>query len=336
MDINVGLIGCGYWGKNLIRNFMETENCWLSAICDTNKGLLEKFNKRYPSLSTHTDYKAIIDSKEINAVAVVTPVHQHYRLAKEALLADKHVLVEKPLAASVAEAKELVALAEEKNKVLMVDHTFLYTGAIRKMKGLIDAGEIGDILYYDSVRVNLGLFQEDINVIWDLAPHDLSIMDYLLRERPVSVMAVGSAHVKEGIENIGYLILNFDSNLIAHFHFNWLSPVKIRLTLICGSEKMITYDDLVPGESLKVYDRKVEVMDSDEAHDKLLYDYRVGDMWAPKVELMEALRLVCGEFVNSILEQRAPLTDGESGLRIVRILEAAQRSIKNNGVEVKL
>lgn len=331
MDINVGIIGCGYWGKNLIRNFIEAKNCWLSTICDSNEELLQKVKSRYPSLTALTDYRKLIASKDINTIVIATPVSQHYPLAKEALLAGKHVLVEKPLAASAAHVEELIALAEKQKKVLMVDHTFLYTGAVRKIKGLIDSGSIGNLLYYDSVRVNLGLFQHDINVIWDLAPHDLSIMDYLVSEKPVSLRAVGMAHLTKGIENVGYMILNFESNMIAHFHFNWMSPVKIRLALICGSEKMIVYDDIEPSEKVKIYERKVELMKSVEDKYRLYYDYRVGDLWVPKIELTEALNLMCQDFIEAIRTERKPLSDAHSGLRVVRILEAAQKSISNGG-----
>ncbi|KJJ83515.1 Oxidoreductase domain-containing protein [Candidatus Omnitrophus magneticus] len=336
MDVVIGVIGCGYWGKNLVRNFIEAEECWLQSICDTSEATLKKFGVRYPSLDRFTNYKDLIYSDKINTVVVATPVRYHYFLAKEALLAGKNVLVEKPLAASVKEAEELVELADKKGLVLMVDHTFLYTGSVRKIKELVDGGHIGNILYYDSVRVNLGLFQEDINVVWDLAPHDLSIMDYLLKEKPISVRAIGAAHVKKDIENIGYLTLNFASDLIAHFHFNWMSPVKIRLVLISGSEQMVVYDDLMPSEKVKVYATKVRVNNGEDESYKLHYDYRVGDMWAPKVDMSEALGRMCKDFALSIKEKRKPLSDADSGLRIVRILEAAQKSIKSNGEEVKL
>jgi len=331
MNVNVGIIGCGYWGKNLIRNFIEAKNCWLSTICDSNEELLQKVQKRYPSLTALTNYRDVMTSKDINTVVIATPVSQHYPLAKEALLAGKHVLVEKPLAASAREVEELIALADKQKKVLMVDHTFLYTGAVRKIKNLIDSGTIGKLLYYDSVRVNLGLFQQDINVIWDLAPHDLSIMDYLVKEKPVSVRAMGMAHLTKGIENIGYMILNFNNDMIAHFHFNWMSPVKVRLAMICGSEKMIVYDDIEPSEKVKIYERKVELMKSVEDKYRLYYDYRVGDLWVPKIELTEALSLMTQDFIEAILTGKKPLSDAQSGLRVVRILEAAQKSISSGG-----
>jgi len=339
MKVNIGIAGCGYWGKNLVRNFFEVENCWLSSIVDENTKTLDEINKRYPSLKIYTDYKELLDSEEVNTVVISTPANTHYQMVKDALLADKHVLVEKPFVRSIGQAKELVELAEKRNKILMVDHTFLFTGAVRKIKELIDANGIGNILYYDSVRINLGLFQKDVNVIWDLAPHDISIMCYLLKGEPVSVSACGIAHIQEGIENIAYLVLYFKNSMIAHFHFNWLAPVKVRLTLIGGSEKMIVYDDTEPSEKIKVYDKKVRVFDpstSTENEFKPLYDYRTGDMWAPKVDLSEALGYMCKEFVDSIAEERQPLSNGEFGLKVVRILEAAQKSISNNGKNIKL
>lgn len=334
--VKIGIVGCGYWGHNLTRNFIETKDCWLYSVADLNKGILDKINKRYPSLKTFSNYEDLIADKDTEAVVVATNNKQHFPVAKAALLANKHVLVEKPLASSVREAEELVHIAKENNRVLMVDHTFLYTGAVKKIKELIEKKEVGDILYYDSVRVNLGLFQKDLNVVWDLAPHDLSIMDYLLDEKAVSVSANGVAHLKEGLEDIAYLSLRFNSKLIAHFHFNWMSPIKVRRALIGGTEKMIVYDDMEPSEKIKVYDRKVKIVISPEDKFTPFYDYRIGDMWAPKVDLSEALGLMCAEFVDSIIHKRQPLSDGESGLRVVRILEAASESIKHNGIEVKL
>ena len=334
--INVGIIGCGYWGKNLVRNFIEAKNCWLSSIADNNEKALQEINVRYPSLRAYANYKDLIRSKEINTIVVATPPGEHYHMVKEILLAGKNVLVEKPLATSLKDAKELAALARKSDKILMVDHTFLFSGAVKKIKEIIKTGELGEILYYDGVRINLGLFQRDVNVLWDLAPHDLSIMSYLLEKDPVSVSAIGAAHVKKGTENIAYLTLKFKDNLIAHFHFNWLAPAKVRLTLIGGSEKMIIYDDTDPSEKVKVYDKNVRMKHSSGSEYKSSYDYRVGDMWAPKVDLAEALQYMCNEFVDAIKEHRKPLSDGEFGVRIVRILEAAKESIINDGTMVKL
>jgi len=266
-------------------------------------------------------------------VAVVTPVATHFQIAKEALLAGKHVLVEKPLTRTADQAEELIKLAEQNSRTLMVDHTFVYTGAVRKMKEILASGELGDLLYFDSIRINLGLFQRDINVLWDLAPHDLSIMDYLIERQPIGVSALGSCHIEPGIENIAYLVMKFPDDFIAHFHFNWLAPVKIRRTLIAGARKMILYDDIEPTEKVRVYDKGVTAnrVTDREADYQTLVSYRTGDVWAPKLDSTEALRHVVAEFLDSIVSKRKPLTDGEVGLRVVRILEAAQQSIKEGG-----
>lgn len=329
----IGVIGCGYWGPNLLRNFAENEGAQLAWICDTDEARLAAMGRRYPSAQTTGDYQKLLSDPELDAIAVVTPVATHYQIAREALLAGKHVLVEKPLTATVREAEELIELAERNCRTLMVDHTFVYTGAVRKMKEILASGELGDLLYFDSIRINLGLFQRDINVLWDLAPHDLSIMDYLIERQPLGLSALGSCHIEPGIENIAYMVMKFDDDFIAHFHFNWLAPVKIRRTLIAGSRKMILYDDIEPTEKVRVYDKGVTAnRTSDrEADYQTLISYRTGDVWAPKLDATEALRYVVAEFLDSIRNGRKPLTDGEAGLRVVRILEAAQQSIKQGG-----
>ncbi|HKO61627.1 MAG TPA: Gfo/Idh/MocA family oxidoreductase [Pyrinomonadaceae bacterium] len=329
----VGVIGCGYWGPNLLRNFAENEAAQLVWICDTDESRVAAMGRRYPAARTTTDYRILFADSELDAVAIVTPVATHYQIAKEALLAGKHVLVEKPLTATVGEAEALIELAERKQLTLMVDHTFVYTGAVRKMKEILNSGEFGELLYFDSVRINLGLFQRDINVLWDLAPHDLSIMDYLIDRQPIGVSALGSCHIEPGIENIAYLVMKFADDFIAHFHFNWLAPVKIRRTLIAGARKMILYDDIEPTEKVRVYDKGVTAnrVGDREADYQTLVSYRTGDVWAPKIDSTEALRHVVAEFLDSIRSHRKPLTDGEAGLRVVRILEAAQESIKEGG-----
>ncbi|HWP53767.1 MAG TPA: Gfo/Idh/MocA family oxidoreductase, partial [Pyrinomonadaceae bacterium] len=262
----------------------------------------------------------------------------HYEIARACLQAGKHVLMEKPLTATIAEAEELIELADRHNLTLMVDHTFVYTGAVRKMKEIVSSGDLGDLLYFDSIRINLGLFQRDINVLWDLAPHDLSIMDFLIDREPLMLSALGSCHIESGIENIAYLVLLFPDQFIAHFHFNWLAPVKIRRTLLAGRSKMILYDDIDPTEKVRVYDKGVtanRVGDREAAYQTLV-SYRTGDVWAPKLDSTEALRYVVAEFLDSIREGRKPLTDGAAGLRVVRLLTAAQQSIKNGGVAVNL
>jgi predicted dehydrogenase len=332
--ISIGVIGCGYWGPNLLRNFAENEAAELRWICDTDEARLAAMSRRFPAAQTTTNYQQLISDPQIDAIAVVTPVATHYQIAKEALLAGKHTLVEKPLTATVREAEELVELAGANARTLMVDHTFVYTGAVQKIKEIVTAGELGDLLYLDSVRINLGLFQRDINVLWDLAPHDLSIMDYLIDRQPDAVSAVGSCHIEQGVENIAYLLLHFPGDFIAHFHFNWLAPVKIRRTLIAGSRKMILYDDIEPTEKVRVYDKGVTTNRADadrEADYQTLVSYRTGDVWAPKLDSTEALRHVVIEFLDSIRAKRPPLTDGASGLRVVRLLEAAQQSIKSGG-----
>jgi predicted dehydrogenase len=344
--ITVGVIGCGYWGPNLARNFVENEAARLAWVCDTDERRLTEIARRYPSARAATDYRQLLADPGLDAVVIVTPVATHYPFAKESLEAGKHVLIEKPLTKCAREAEELIRLADERGLTLMVDHTFVYTGAVRKIKEIVAGGELGDLLYFDSTRINLGLFQDDINVVWDLAPHDLSIMDYLIDRAPSGVTATGSCHVKPGIENIAYVMLHFDGEFIAHFHFNWLSPVKIRRTLIAGSSKMIVYDDIEPIEKVRVYDKGVTTTNGDngatrggdekeEAY-RTLVSYRTGDVWVPKLDGTEALRHVCAEFLDSIRESRSPLTDGAAGLRVVRLLEAAQESIGDGGRLVKL
>lgn len=340
MSITVGIIGCGYWGPNLIRNFVESETAEVRWICDSDAERLEKISRRYPSARTALDYHELLADPRLDAVVIATPVATHYRFARRALEAGKHVLVEKPFTASVREAEELIELAAREGLTVMVDHTFIYTGAVRRIKELVSGGEIGDLLYFDSVRINLGLFQHDVNVVWDLAPHDLSIMDHVVGREAVSLTATGSCHIEPGIENIAYVQLRFDDSFIANFHFNWLSPVKIRRTLIAGSRKMIVYDDIEPTEKVRVYDKGVErngpgAADK-EATYRALVSYRTGDVWVPQLDPTEALRYVCAEFLEAVAGSRRSLSDGEAGLRVVRLLEAAQESINNNGRLIKL
>jgi predicted dehydrogenase len=339
--IQVGMIGCGYWGPNLLRNFSENEGADLRWICDLDTRRLDTMGRRYPAAQRTNDYKTLLADPTVDAVVIATPVWTHFKFAGEALKAGKHVLVEKPLTSRVAEAEELVEVAERHGLTLMVDHTFVYTGAVRKIKELVNKGELGDLLYFDATRINLGLFQEDINVVWDLAPHDLSILDYVIGREPTAVSAVGSCHIKQGIQNTAYVMLLFPDEFMAHFHFNWLSPVKIRHTLLAGSSKMVVYDDIEPTEKVRVYDsgvttsKKENKLDREAAY-RTLVSYRTGDVWVPKLDSTEALKYVCEEFLNSIKEKRAPLTDGKAGLRVVRLLEAAQKSINNGGMAITL
>jgi len=332
--MKVGVIGLGYWGPNLVRNFLATPGVEKVYGCDLDEKRLAFIKSRFPAVELTKDTDFVLKASEIDAVAIATPVATHYPLARKAIENGKHVLVEKPLTASVKEAEDLVNLAERNKKVLMVDHTFIYTGAVRKIKELIDNGDIGEIYYFDSVRINLGLFQHDVNVIWDLATHDVSIMDFVINSKPVSVAAFGTSHYN-GIEDIAYITVNFDNGIIAHFHVSWLAPVKVRRILISGTKKMIVYDDTEPSEKVKIYDKGVVVTSQEGIH-RLLIQYRSGDMYAPKLDDTEALSLVCKDFVESILEGRSPITDGYAGLKVVKILESAEKSIKKNGILVNL
>jgi len=334
--IKVGIIGYGYWGPNLARNFAEVPQAKLVSICDAREERLASVRARYPGIATTTSFRDLIADPQIDTVAIATPVSTHFELAYEALKSGKHVLVEKPLAASTEQALRLIEEAERRRLVLMVDHTFVYTGAVRKMQELVKNNDLGEIYYYDSVRINLGLFQHDVNVIWDLAVHDLSIMDYVLPSPPRAVSAVGTSHVPGKPENIAYLTLFFDGSLIAHVHVNWLAPVKVRRTLLGGSQKMVVYDDLEPSEKIKVYDRGVTFSQDPTSVYQMLAGYRTGDMWAPQLDLTEALRTEAIHFIRCIEEGRHPITDGASGLRIVRLLEATTQSMTNRGEPVDL
>jgi predicted dehydrogenase len=333
--ISVGVIGYGYWGPNLVRNFAEGLHTNVVAVADLRSERLQLVSRRYPGVETSLDYREVLNNPGIDAVAISTPVSTHYPLALEALRAGKHVFVEKPITATSEQADHLIEEAARRNLVLMVDHTFVYTGAVRKIRELISNNKIGDVYYYDSARVNLGLFQHDINVIWDLAVHDLSIMDYILDERPCEVSATGVAHVN-GVEDTAYVSMFFDSGVIAHLNLNWLSPVKIRRTLIGGTTSMIVYDDLEPSEKIRVYDKGIVVHNSPESVYKLMVNYRSGDMYAPHLDTTEALSVEIQHFANCIERGATPITDGHAGLRVVSVLEATSRSIKERGRAVRL
>lgn len=335
-EIGVAIVGAGYWGQYLIRNFWEAEGCRLVCVCDTDSVVLSRALRRYPTIEVTQDYATVLGHLGVDAVVLATPASRHFEFARRALQAGKHVLVEKPLATNTADVERLIELAAARQKILMVDHTFLYTAAVRRMKQLVDAGEIGDFLYFDSVRINLGLLQSDTNVLWDLGPHDFSILDHLCPLQPTSVSAIAGKHFGYPFEDIVYVTVRFDSSFIAHFHLNWLSPVKVRLTLLGGSKKMIVYDDMESNEKIKVYDKGVTFNPSAESRNRLLASYRQGNMFAPNLDTTEALRLVAREFLSSINENRAPLTDGAAGHRVVRLLEAAQKSIAESGREVEL
>lgn len=324
--IKVGVIGCGYWGPNLIRNFFSLENCIVKTVSDLKEQNLSKIRLIYPKINTSKDYKEIINDGEIDAVAIATPVFTHYKLAKETLLAKKHVLIEKPMASSVAECEDLIKIARENNLILMVDHTFLYTRTVNKIKELIDKGHIGKILYFDSERINLGLIQPDINVIWDLATHDISIMNYFFNKKAISVSAVASKHINKKVEEMAHLTVKYEGDLIGHIHVSWLSPVKIRKILIGGSKKMILWDDISPSEKLKIYDKGVDIDLTKETPQTPIY--RSGDVFIPKIDEEEALKVECDHFLECISKNKKPLTDGENGLDVVRILEASNKAIQ--------
>lgn len=329
--IRIGVIGFGYWGPNVARNLAETPGASVVAVADRRPERRALAAVRHPGARTVADAADLICDPAIDAIAIATPVASHYALARAAIEAGKHILVEKPLATSSDEALSLIDLAAKHSVALMVDHTFIYTGAVRTIRQLVTDGEVGDLYYYDSVRVNLGLFQHDVDVLWDLAVHDLSIMDYVLPMAPREVSAVGLGHVSPDSADIAYLTLFFDARVIAHIHVNWLAPVKVRRTLIGASRRMIVYDDLDPSEPVKVYDRGIEVSEQKDGIYQMLVGYRTGDMWAPRVDQTEALRSEAAHFVSCINDGASPITDGEAGLRVVRVLEAASRSLAMQG-----
>jgi predicted dehydrogenase len=332
--IRMGVIGYGYWGPNILRNFHNQEGVKVVAVCDGNPAALKRVAKIYPEIRLCSDCREITTATDIDAVAVVTPVSTHFELARQALSNGKHVFVEKPFTATAAEAEELISLSRKNRLVIMVDHTFVFTGAVRKIKQLIDESVLGALYYYDSTRVNLGLFQHDINVIWDLAPHDLSIMDYLLPKKPEAIVATGAIHLN-GLEDVAYITVYFADNLIAHLNVNWLSQVKVRTTLLGGEKRMLVWNDLEADEKIKIYDKGIEVSSAENVYN-LLVSYRSGDMWSPRVEQKEALDLECRYFADCVETNQTPFNDGEAGYRIVKMLEATSVSLKNRGELVYL
>jgi predicted dehydrogenase len=334
--INVGVIGYGYWGPNLVRNFHETPGSQVKAVCDLDPRRLSLAQKRYPSLFTSTDHRELLKNPAIDVIAIATPVAAHYPLALEALKAGKHILLEKPMTQSSEQALRLMEEAAKRNLTLMVDHTFVYTSAVRKIKELVAGGSLGEIYYYDSTRINLGLFQSDVNVIWDLAAHDVSILHYLFENLPCAISATGINHIPGSPENMAFLTIFFESNLIAHIHVNWLAPVKVRRTLLGASRKMVIYDDLEMSEKIKIYDKGITVNDNGESIHQLLIGYRSGDMWAPNLPVTEALRTEAEHLVYCLEHGERPQTDGEAGFRVVQILEAATRSVRLQGQPVEL
>jgi predicted dehydrogenase len=332
--VNFGVIGYGYWGPNVVRNLASLEGSQVLAVADQSPAARKRVLKAYPGIMVTPDASEVILSAEIDAIAVVTPVWTHYELAKAALENGKHVFVEKPFTSNAAQADELINLAARRNLKVMVDHTFLFTGAVKKIQQLIEEGTLGTLYYYDSTRVNLGLFQHDVNVIWDLAPHDLSIIDYLIKETPEAIVATGQTHLN-GFEDVAFITLYFPNKIIAHISVNWLSPVKIRTTLIGGEKKMLVWNDLEADEKIKIYDKGVDIGWGEGLYD-LLVSYRSGDMWAPQIEQVEALRLELGYFVECISNDEQPSNDGVAGLRIVKMLQAASESLSKRGALIYL
>lgn len=332
--VNIAVIGCGYWGPNLIRNINGLAEATLHTVCDLDDAKLARQKKLYPSVNTTKDINTILTNQDIHAVIVATPMSTHYRLAKAVLEAGKHVFIEKPLAGSVAEGKELIELAKLKNLRLMVGHTFEYSPPVNKIKEILQTGEIGDVYYLDSYRVNLGLFQSDLSVVWDLAPHDVSIINYFVDSRPVSVNANGQSYIEGNVQDVANITIKFENNVMAHIVVSWLAPSKFRRTTIVGTKKMIVYDDMEPEEKVKIYDKGVEFSNEEIAQSQVIY--RTGDIHAPRISNVEPLKTEMSHFIECIKTGATPKSDGESGLRVVRILEAAQRSIDENGREVRL
>lgn len=334
--INIGVVGYGYWGPNLVRNFAETPNARVAAVADVNPQQLELVQRRYPGVRTTTRFQDLLEDPKIDAIAISTPVNTHFELGMASLKAGKHLWLEKPMAETALQARKLVDEADKRKLVLLVDHTFVYTGAIRKMAEIVRSGELGSIYYYDSVRVNLGLFQRDVSVISDLAVHDFAILDYLFGEHPAAVSASGVNHFPGTPENLAFITLFYESGPIAHTNVSWLAPVKVRQILLGGSKKMITYDDVEPSEKIKVYDKGVSFTDDPKKIYELRVGYRTGDMWAPKLAGAEALRVEAEHFVDCIVSNRVPETDGRLGVRVVEVIEAATSSMRGKGETVYL
>ena len=332
--IGIGVIGYGYWGPQIVRNFHSLNGVCVLAVCDKDTEVLKRAKQAYADVEVTTDLGDVLTSPHVDAVAVVTPVWTHFELAKAALENGKHVFVEKPFTTTSEQARQLIELAEKKNLRIMVDHTFLFTGAVKKIRQLIDGNELGKLYYYDSTRVNLGLFQHDVNVVWDLAPHDLSIMNHLIKDKAEAIVATGERHLNSQ-EDVAFITIYFKHGIIAHINVNWLSPVKVRTTLIGGEKKMVVWNDLEADEKVKVYDRGVRITNREGVYD-LLVSYRSGDMWAPKVDQTEALKGVCEYFVACVQDNMQPFNDGQAGLEVVRILEAADKSMRERGRIVQI
>src|SRR5579872_3885376 len=332
--VRIGVVGYGYWGPNIVRNFLRQESARVVSVCDKSVSSLERVRREHPAIPVTTNYRTMLTDDAIDAIAVVTPVWTHFEIAKAALENGKHIFVEKPFTSTVEQGEYLIELAERKNLKIMVDHTFLFTGAVQRIRQLVDDGALGNLYYYDSTRVNLGLFQHDINVLWDLAPHDLSIMDYVLKGNPEAVVATGQGHLN-GHEDVAFMTIYYPEKVIAHINVNWLSPVKVRTTLIGGEKRMLVWNDLEADEKLKIYDKGVRITNREGVYD-LLVSYRSGDMWAPQIEQGEALRQELAYFVECVSKDEEPFNNGCAGLRVVQMLEAASELLKKRGALVYL
>jgi predicted dehydrogenase len=327
--IEIGVVGYGYWGPQIVRNFRSLGGACVRLVCDKDPGMLKRAKQAYSDVEVTTNVGDVLTSPHVDAVAVITPVWTHFDLTKTALENGKHVFVEKPFTTTSEQALQLIELAEKKHLRIMVDHTFLFTGAVKKIRQLIDDNELGNLYYYDSTRVNLGLFQHDVNVIWDLAPHDLSIMNHLIKDKAQAIVATGEKHLNCQ-EDVAFITVYFEHNIIAHINVNWLSPVKVRTTLIGGEKRMVVWNDLAADEKVKVYDKGVRITGREGVYD-LLVSYRSGDMWAPKVDQTEALKAACEYFVTCIEDNKQPFNDGQAGLEVVKMLEAADKSVRERG-----
>jgi predicted dehydrogenase len=335
-QIGIGVVGYGYWGPNLVRNFANIPSACVIGVSDLDAAKLAAIRRAYPGVMATESYEELLKDTRIDAVAIATPVHTHYELARLALRAGKHVLVEKPLAQSADQVRHLIDEADRRRLILMVDHTFLYTPAVQKIRQLILRDELGELYYYHSTRSSLGLFQSDVNVIWDLAVHDISIIQHILAEDPVAVSATGSCHVAGSPENMAHITLFFESKCVAHVSVNWLSPIKVRQTFVGGSKKMIVYDDLEPTEKIKVYDKGITLTSASENAHQFRIGYRAGDMWAPHISTKEALQTEVEHFTECVRTGSEPISSGMSGLRVIEVLEAASRSIADQGKPVRL
>lgn len=334
--IRVAVTGLGYWGPNLLRNFSATDDCAVSMCCDMDEGRFERLAPHYGTTEFVTSYDRVIENPDVDAVAIATPVNTHYTLAKRALEVGKHVLIEKPMTMRVDHSEELVELAKKKGLVLMVDHVFCYSSPVVKIKEIVDSGRLGDLYFIDSARINLGLFQSDVNVVWDLAPHDLSILDYLTGRLPKSLSVTGSSHTDSDLEDVAYMSLDYGDGLIAHVNVSWLSPVKVRSMMIGGSKQSLIYNDLESSERIKVYDSGIDVVTDEEEREKMMVSYRTGDIWSPNVSTRETLAFMAEHFCDCIRGGETPMTDGVAGLHVVKLLDAAQRSIKADGERIAL